>query len=104
MDFRVVITKPAINDLAEIVRFIAGSNPVVAARVGNGLIDRSESLRQLPLRGQIVPERRQRDCREIVWKPYRIIYRVSEEKNLVEVVRFWHGARGNPVIHEPIED
>ena len=104
MGFRVVITKPAIGDLAEIVRFIASDNPAAAARVGNGLIDRAESLRELPLRGRVVPERKQRDCREIIWKPYRIIYRVSEEKSLVEVVRFWHGARGNPVIHEPTED
>ena len=100
MGIRVVITKPALNDLAEIVRYIAGDNPEAATWVGNGLIDRAESLAELPLRGRMVPERKQRDCREIVWKPFRIIYRVSEEKKLVEVVRFWHGARGTPVVTE----
>jgi toxin ParE1/3/4 len=103
MGFRVVITKPAINDLAEAVRYIAAENPDAALRVGNGLIGRAESLQELPLRGRVVPERKQMDCREIVWKPYRIIYRVSEEKNLVEVIRFWHGARGTPVIPELTE-
>ena len=101
MGFRVVITRPAVNDLAEIVRYISRDNPAAAERMGLKLIDLAESLRDLPMRGRVVPERkRQCDCREIVWKPYRIVYRVSEEKNLVEVIRFWHGARGTPVIVE----
>jgi plasmid stabilization system protein ParE len=100
MGFRVVITKPGINDLAEIVRFISRDNPSAGERMGFRLIDMAESLCELPLRGRIVPERKQRDCREIIFKPYRIVYRVNEEKNLVEVLRFWHGARGTPVIIE----
>lgn len=104
MDYRVVITGPAIADLAEIVKYIANDDPRAAARTGDRLITKAESLRQMPLRGRLVPERREHDCRELVIKPYRIVYRVREEKNLVEVLRFWHGARGTPVIYEPTEE
>jgi toxin ParE1/3/4 len=100
MDFRVVITKPAIADLAEIVRYIAHDDPVTAERFGFRLIAKAESLGNLPLRGRIVPELIQQDCRELLLKPYRIVYRVKESAQLVEVLRFWHGARGNPVIYE----
>ena len=101
MDCRVLITEPAIADLSEIVKYIANNDPRAAERTGDALIAKAVSLSQMPLRGRLVPERTQRDCREIILKPYRIIYRVKEDKNLVEVLRFWHGARGNPVILEP---
>ena len=104
MDFQVVITSPAIADLAEIVKYISQQNPLAAERTGHRLLAKAESLRQMPARGRLVPERWQMDCRELVLKPYRIVYRVQEEKNLVEVLRFWHGARGNPVIYEPEEN
>jgi toxin ParE1/3/4 len=100
MGFRVVITRPAVTDLAEIVRYISRDNPRAAGQTGNRLIDVAESLSEMPLRGRIVPERRQRDCRELVVRPYRIVYRVNEGRRLVEVLRFWHGARGTPVILE----
>ena len=80
MDFRVVITKPAINDLAEIVGYISQDNQAAAGRMGFRLVEMAESLRGMPLRWRIVPERKQCDCREIVSRPYRIVYRVSEEK------------------------
>ena len=104
MDYRVVITGPAITDLAEIVKYIANDDPLAAARTGDRLITKAESLSQTPLRGRLVPERRERDCRELVVKPYRVVYRVKPKKHLVEVLRFWHGARGAPAIYEPTEE
>jgi len=103
MDYRVVITQPAIADLAEVVKYIAHDDPLAAARTGDRLIEKAESLGKMPLRGRLVPERQERDCRELVLKPFRIIYRVRAEQNLVQVLRFWHGARGAPVIYEPAE-
>jgi hypothetical protein len=38
--------------------------------------------------------------REIVHRPYRIIYGVYLEQNTVYVLRFWHGARGEPQIED----
>jgi toxin ParE1/3/4 len=104
MDFRVVITRPAVADLGEIVSYIAHDDPLAAARTGERLIAKAESLATMPLRGRLVPERREGDCREILLKPDRILYRVREEQSLVQVLRFWHGARGAPVIYEPTEE
>jgi addiction module RelE/StbE family toxin len=88
MGFRVVITRPAVDDLAEIVRFISRDNAAAGERTGFRLVEAAESLGELPLRGRIVPERKHRDCREVILKPYRIVYRVKEEEKLVEVLRF----------------
>ena len=40
------------------------------------------------------------DHREIIHRPYRIIYRVREEQKVIEILRVWHAARGIPRIHE----
>ncbi|HXJ92674.1 MAG TPA: type II toxin-antitoxin system RelE/ParE family toxin [Terriglobia bacterium] len=34
--------------------------------------------------------------REIVVRPYRIFYDVSEESKSVEILHVWHGARDEP--------
>jgi toxin ParE1/3/4 len=48
--------------------------------------------------GRVVPEFHRAELRELVCRSYRIIYRVQEEEHRVEIVRFWHGARGLPQI------
>lgn len=44
----------------------------------------------------MVPELESPSIRELIHGPYRIIYRVREKDRLVEVARYWHGARGAP--------
>ena len=36
------------------------------------------------------------NIREIIFRSYRIVYRVNHEQKAVEVSRFWHAARGTP--------
>jgi plasmid stabilization system protein ParE len=69
-----------------------------ASEWGNQLLDAALSLTAFPERGRVVPEFRRPQLREIVFRSYRIIYRTSSRDNSVEIVRFWHGARGFPQI------
>lgn len=98
MDFEVFLSPEALIDLERIIAFIALDNVVAAERIGNQLLDAAMSLRTFPERGRVVPEFQRSDLREIVFRSYRIIYRLSGESRCVEVVRFWHGARGFPQI------
>ena len=98
MDFEVFLSPEALIDLERIVAFIALENAVVAEKMGNQLLDRAMSLRTFPERGRVVPEFGLSHLREIVFRSYRIIYRLNSEIHRVEVVRFWHGARGFPQI------
>jgi len=56
----------------------------------------SLSLKTMPERGRVVPEFRRSELREIILRSYRIIYRINELDKSIEIVRFWHGARGFP--------
>jgi plasmid stabilization system protein ParE len=45
-----------------------------------------------------VPEFKIETIREIVHRPYRIVYRVFEDRKTIEILRVWHAARGTPDI------
>jgi plasmid stabilization system protein ParE len=44
----------------------------------------------------MVPEFHQPELREIICRSYRIIYRLKRDHQRIQIVRFWHGARGFP--------
>ena len=98
MGCKVILTPQSLDDLRGIVVFIAQQNPARAMSFGNELIDHALTLVELPERGRVVPEISEPGVREIVHRPYRIIYEIFPEQNAVYVLRFWHGARGEPEI------
>jgi len=98
MDFQVFLSDEALSDLERIVAYIAPHNPAAAERMGNQLLNAAQSLRTWPERGRMVPEFRQPELREIIFRSYRIIYRMNHTDHSLEIVRFWHGARGFPRI------
>jgi toxin ParE1/3/4 len=98
MGWQVIISPSAQRDLAGIVRYIAQHNPDAAARLGFELITRAESLKTFPELGRMVSEFQHPDLREIIVRSYRVIYRLKRDDQRIEIVRFWHGARGFPHI------
>jgi toxin ParE1/3/4 len=98
MGWQVIIAPSAQMDLADIVRYITQHNPDAAARLGFELITRTEILANFPELGRRVPEFNKTDLREIICRSYRIIYRLVPKDQQIQVVRFWHGARGFPHI------
>lgn len=82
-------TESAARDLEEIARWISQDEPGAARRVLYKLRDRANSLRLVPERGRVVPELARmgvRRWRELLSGPYRIVYRVEEERVLVLAV------------------
>ena len=94
MDFKVIISQPAITDLRDIVTYIANHNPTAAERLGMALINRLENSR-VPEMGRQAPEirfHRARNCfRPTAFLP---VNKVTSQ----EIIRYWHAARGFPVI------
>ena len=81
-----------------LVRFIASNEPQAAERLGFAIIAKTKTLIEFPRLGRIVPEFKIETIREIIHRPYRIVYRVDDDQKLVEILRVWHAARGTPVI------
>ena len=100
MDYQVVLSPSARADLRDIVRYISLDAPDRALQFGLFLISRTRLLAQSPELGRIVPEFEDPFIREIVVRSYRVVYRLDNSRRLVEVIRFWHAARGTPEIVE----
>jgi toxin ParE1/3/4 len=58
---------------------------------------RTDILNDHPEAGRIVPEYRNPRIREIIYRAYRNVYRLDFERQLVEIARVWHAARGAPL-------
>ncbi len=85
---RVVWTEPAQADVIRIRRYIAQFRPRAAQRMAEDLYAAADGLGEYPERGK--PTRR--GWRELlVIRPYRIVYRVSDDA--VFILRVRHTAR-----------
>ncbi|MGH7989771.1 MAG: type II toxin-antitoxin system RelE/ParE family toxin [Limisphaerales bacterium] len=98
MAFKIIWSEQARDDLQAIVLFIAQDNPPVAESFGYLLMPKVDVLAQFLQIGRVVPEENDETVREIIFRSYRIIYKVLAEKEIVAIVRVWHGARGEPEI------
>jgi plasmid stabilization system protein ParE len=94
MGCKIIFSPQAIADLESAVRFIAKGNPDAAMRVGNALIDRVSILKNFPLVSSLYPKRP--GVRKLVSRPYIIYYRPRLAESCVDILRYWHGARGEP--------
>jgi plasmid stabilization system protein ParE len=96
MDYHVVLSPSARADLRDIVRYISFDDPDGALEFGRFLVSRTRLLAVNPELGRIVPEFDDGSLREIIVRSYRVVYRLNHSLQLVEVIRFWHAARGTP--------
>ena len=94
MGCQIIFSPQAIADLEIVVRFIAKENSHAAARIGNSLIDRVKILENFPLIGSRYAKRP--GVRRLVSRPYIIFYRPRLKESCVDILRYWHGARGEP--------
>ena len=93
MDFKVLITDTALNDLKNIVEFVAQDDPDVAARLGYKLVAAAMSLAPMPQRFPYYD--RCAGIRKMPVPPFIIYYTCGPEP-IVNILHFWHGARQTP--------
>lgn len=88
---RVHWTNNALKHLLDIYEYISQNSPFYAQRIVDRLTKRSEQIASFPMSGRNVPEYLAEDVRELIEKPYRIIYRIKPDQ--IDVLAVVHGAR-----------
>lgn len=96
MDYRVVWSPRALDDVDAIAAYISRDSTAYASAVVRRIIAITHSFSRLPLAGRIVPEFSDDSVRERFAYSYRIIYRVREGE--VTIAAVIHGKRAMPSI------
>jgi addiction module RelE/StbE family toxin len=91
---KVLWTENAIDHLANIYEYIAFNSPTYARHMIDRITRRTEQIAEHNLSGRKVPEYDAKDIRELIEKPYRIIYRIKPDQ--IDVIAVIHGARLMP--------
>jgi plasmid stabilization system protein ParE len=88
----------SVDDLEAIHDFIARDSSRYADLVSRRIVAATERLLQFPEIGRIVPEVGEPRLRELIVRPFRIVYRVRVD--LVEIVTVFRGSRAFPEVAE----
>jgi plasmid stabilization system protein ParE len=72
---RIVWTRLADRQACGVFETIAADNPVAAQGWLDRVLAQTRSLAAFPERGRLVPELRRADLRELLVRPYRVVYR-----------------------------
>ena len=84
-------TRNAVDQLVNIYEYISLNSPTYGKQMVGKITRRSEQIADHPLSGRKVPEYEAQDIRELIEKPYRIIYRIRQDQ--IDVLAVIHGAQ-----------
>ena len=89
---KINLTDSAIKDLRELQLYYDGKLvPQVGKRFVTEILDRIETLTNNPDIGRIVPEFDADNIRELIHKPFRVVY--LRESTSIFVIRVWRSER-----------
>jgi len=74
---KIVWTEPAVEDLRELHAYIARDSEVYASGFVERIIWAAEQIADHPEAGRVVPEKNDENVREVLYRNYRIIYRIK---------------------------
>ena len=89
---KVCLTDSAVNDLRELQLYYEEQLvPQVGQRFVAEILDRIETLIDNPDIGRVVPEFSTDNIRELIHKPFRVVY--LKESSSIFIIRVWRSER-----------
>ncbi len=88
-NIKVIWTKPALNDLDEIISYIASDSIDIAIKQYERIKETAKEIATFPKQGRIIPELQNENItkfREIIVNPWRMMYRIEENRILILVI------------------
>lgn len=93
---KLIWSPQALRDLEAIRDYIADDSPRYAALVIERIIGVVERLSSFPESGRMVPERNDPEIREVIVRPYRVVYRLRP--GVVEIATVFRASRMLPEV------
>ncbi len=94
MAYKILFTDEALADLEVILEYIRRDNFRAAERFGVSLLNHVELLQTFPYIGALLSNRP--DVRKLLHTPVRTYYRLHEDRQLIEILHFWHSSQRDP--------
>ncbi len=91
---RILWSPQSLRDLESISAYISADSPTYAALVVERIVAAVERLAAFPESGRIVPERDSAEIREVIVRPYRVVYRLRPGH--VDIVTVFRSSRQIP--------
>lgn len=88
---KLVWTRKALCDLRDNFEYIDKDSHQYAVLTTEQILDKAKRIKSSPLSGKIVPEFQDAQLRELLFKSYRIIYKL--DNSAVYIVRVYHSSR-----------
>ncbi len=102
---RIVLSKVAKQDLKDIVSYIKRNSNQYAYLENKKIQDAIDELISQPMLGRVVPEQEETNLRELIFRNYRIIYQIENDKK-IQILTIHHHARNlanNPAFNNDEE-
>ena len=98
--YEIRFLQEALDDLEEIILYIAQSSHAAALRMHDRIIEKANDLSIFPKRGRPVPDKKMMAAgyRMLAVKPYIAFYRIIGHN--VFIYRVIHGASNYPMLYE----
>jgi plasmid stabilization system protein ParE len=90
---KITWTEKSSANLLSIFDYISNDSKTYAARFVKALVHATVRLESMPRCGRIVPELDDPRFREVVFRNFRIVYRIIGSSDDIEVLAVIHGAR-----------
>ncbi len=94
MDYRIIWTEKASDDIKAIIRQIRRHNPQAAVQIGCGIFDKVQILLKFPEAGSVLEELGSPNIRKLIFRNWKIVYQQYPADKIIAVLRVWHAARG----------
>jgi addiction module RelE/StbE family toxin len=91
---KLIWSPQALRDLEAIRDYVATDSPRYAALVVERIVQGVERLSGFPESGRVVPERNDPQLREVIVRPYRVVYRLRP--GVVEIATVFRASRMFP--------
>lgn len=90
-EVKILWSEESLQDIEEIISFISKDSEFFAVNFASKIISAVDTLKVFPKIGRIVPEYDNLKIREIIYRNYRIVYKIDER--MVEILTIFHGSK-----------
>lgn len=91
---KVVWASSALKDIESIAEYISRDSSDQAALFVSRILELADQLEYFPQAGRVIPEIRNKNCRELIYGAYRLMYRISRKEiwitGVSHAARNWH--------------